>query len=206
MVAQARRTAAAVLDAFPVCAVLVPQSNFQNHCMTAHPEIFIDDADVPAFLGHMPMQHGQFTADVLLPLPPPPPPLPERAHPPRPEQPSPSGASHAGASGSDGAGAGTGGSDEAPPDRYCAICMDYAARGQQARLLPCCHACLCAGCATMLVRRQHACPICRQPVRAVKVGVFEETFAKYPALGQAGAGASAAGGGRAGERRRGRGR
>jgi len=63
------------------------------------------------------------------------------------EQPPPSGASHAGAGGSSAAGAGPGGGDEAPPDRCCAICMeDYAALlerdgGQQARLLPCRHAC-----------------------------------------------------------------
>ncbi len=56
----------------------------------------------------------------------------------------------------------------------CMVCMT-APRGT--RLLPCCHAILCAPCATELMRRSNGCPACRAVVERYEEGVFDTTFA-----------------------------
>lgn len=58
-----------------------------------------------------------------------------------------------------------------PASRLCSVCFEEPAC---ARLRPCCHSVVCAGCAPMFVPGQ--CPLCRRDVTSYDLGVFSATF------------------------------
>lgn len=59
-------------------------------------------------------------------------------------------------------------SAEDEDDDTCIVCWEKQAA---AAFLPCGHACCCAGCATVEVRRRQRCPLCRAECRKVVVVV-----------------------------------
>ncbi len=55
----------------------------------------------------------------------------------------------------------------------CVVCM-AAPRGTRFR--PCCHALLCAACASDLMQRGDCCPACRTAVERYEEGSFDATY------------------------------
>ncbi|XP_004342432.1 hypothetical protein CAOG_08263 [Capsaspora owczarzaki ATCC 30864] len=58
-------------------------------------------------------------------------------------------------------------------DRECMLCYNAPTT---AKLMPCCHACVCVACAQEMIRRQDKCMICRVIPTAYLPGTFNQTF------------------------------
>ena len=71
--------------------------------------------------------------------------------------------------------------DAAAEDAECAVCMAELA-GAQARLRPCGHTTLCAGCAGALLEAPPPvlCPMCRAPFARFDEGAFAVPYAPHP--------------------------
>ncbi|KJE95170.1 serine/threonine-specific protein kinase NAK, variant [Capsaspora owczarzaki ATCC 30864] len=58
-------------------------------------------------------------------------------------------------------------------DRECMLCYNAPTT---AKLMPCCHACVCVACAQEMIRRQDKCMVCRVIPTAFVPGSFNQTF------------------------------
>ncbi|KJE94684.1 TKL/IRAK protein kinase, variant 1 [Capsaspora owczarzaki ATCC 30864] len=58
-------------------------------------------------------------------------------------------------------------------DRECLLCFSAPTT---AKLIPCCHACVCVGCADLMIERQDKCMICRVIPTSYLQGIFNQTF------------------------------
>ncbi|KJE89972.1 hypothetical protein CAOG_01363 [Capsaspora owczarzaki ATCC 30864] len=58
-------------------------------------------------------------------------------------------------------------------ERECLICCDAPTN---AKLMPCCHACVCVACAQVMIQRHDNCPICRVLLTSFQEGAFNQTF------------------------------
>ncbi|XP_011270539.1 hypothetical protein, variant [Capsaspora owczarzaki ATCC 30864] len=58
-------------------------------------------------------------------------------------------------------------------DRECLLCWSAPTN---AKLMPCCHACVCVACAQEMIQRRDKCMICRVPPTAFETGKYNQTF------------------------------
>ncbi|KJE91400.1 TKL/IRAK protein kinase [Capsaspora owczarzaki ATCC 30864] len=58
-------------------------------------------------------------------------------------------------------------------DRECLVCFNAPTN---AKLIPCCHACVCVACAQWMIQRQDKCMICRVPPTSFHQGTYNKTF------------------------------
>ncbi|KJE97966.1 hypothetical protein CAOG_09154 [Capsaspora owczarzaki ATCC 30864] len=58
-------------------------------------------------------------------------------------------------------------------DRECLVCFNAPTN---AKLMPCCHACVCVACAQWMIQRQDKCMICRVLPTSFETGTYNQTF------------------------------